>query len=172
VAAVRRAGKRSKGPRRGAAALGDLLARVYPSSEPEELRLVRAIAWWDKHVPPRIARNARPARMRRGALVIHAVTGAWAQELTMLLPTFLPPLERAVRGIDGRRTRVQVGPLPPRPAPPKPAAAPLPAMAVGDLPENVARGLAAIPDDRVRDAVARAAAQSLAPRRTGRGRAR
>lgn len=164
---MRRTGRR-RGPPRGLASLSDLVPRVYPSDEPEDLRFVRAIAWWDRHAPPRVVKNARPAKLVRGGLIFHAVTSAWAQELTLLLPRFLPALHRAVPGLDERRVRVVVGPLPPRPPQPRPAPPPIPPLAVGDLPDPVARALAAIPDDRVRDAVTKAAAQSLAPRRPGR----
>jgi hypothetical protein len=163
---LRRTG-RKKGPKRGVATLGDLVTKIYPTNEPEDVCLVRAIAWWERSVPARIARSARPARLRRGLLVIHAVTGAWAQELTFLLPRFMPALERAVPGIDAKNVRVQVGPLPPRPTRrPEPVAHP--PLALSEIPHDVARMLAAIADDRVRDAVASAAAQSLAPRRTPR----
>jgi hypothetical protein len=158
--------RRRKGPPRGMASLHALVPKIYPSNEPEELRLVRAIAWWERHVPPRVARSARPAKLSRGVLVVHAVTGAWAQEVSMLLPTWLPGLERAVPGVDARKVRVQVGPLPPRP-PITPPYVPQPPIALTDLPDAVAAALVQIPDDPVRDAIARAAAQSLSPRRGG-----
>lgn len=129
---------------------------------------MRAIAWWDRHVPPRISRNARPAKLYRGSLVIHAVTSAWTHEISMTLPQWIDGMERAVPGLDPRKVRVKVGPLPPRPPPPAPREAPIPPLSVTQLPDEVAAGLSRIGDDRVRDAIARAAAQSLAPRRTPR----
>jgi hypothetical protein len=156
------------GSGRGLAALGEIVSRVYPSAQADELRLVRASAWWERHAPPRVARNARPARLRRGVLVFHAATSAWAQELQLLLPQLAPALARAVPGIDARRVRVHVGPVPPRPTPPSPPPPAAPPLSLGELPDPVARALAAIADDRLRDAIARAAAQSLAPRRTPR----
>lgn len=164
-----RTGRKRRGPERGLATLGELVPRIYPSNEPDDLKLVRAIGWWDRHVPPRIARNARPARLRRGALVIHAVTSAWTHEVSMCLPQWLAGLERAVPGLDTRKVRVQVGPLPPRPAARKPVAR-VPALAVTDLPDEVAASLSRIHDDRVREAIANAAAQSLAPRSRSRTR--
>lgn len=155
--------RRKKGPPRGPATIAELVPKVYPSHEPEDLRLVRALAWWDRHVPPRIVRNARPAKLVRGLLVIHAVTSAWAQELTMLLPRFVPGLVAGVPGLDPRRIKVQVGPLPARP-PARPEPPKIPPLDVSQLPDGVGRALAAIGDDQLRDAVARAAAQSLAPR--------
>jgi hypothetical protein len=151
--------------------LSELVPRVYPSNEPEDLKLVRAIGWWDRHVPPRIARNARPAKLRRGTLVIHAVTSAWTHEVSMSLPQWLGGLERAVPGLDTRKVRVQVGPLPPRPASPKPITK-IAALAVTELPEDVAASLSRIHDDRVREAIANAAAQSLALRSRARTRTR
>lgn len=156
--------RRRRGPERGPATIAELVPRVYPTNEPEDLRLVRAIAWWERHVPPRVARNARPAKLYRGTLVIHAVTSAWAQEVSMLLPRWLPALARAVPGIEASKTRLKIGPLPPRPES-KPVAPPIAPIAVTDLPDVVAASLIRIADDQVRDAVARAAAQSLAPRR-------
>jgi len=159
--------KKRKGPPRGPATIRELVPRVYPSHEPEDLRLVRALAWWDRHVPPRIVKNVRPAKLTRGLLVFHAVTSAWAQELTMLLPRFTPGLIAAVPGLDAKMMRVKVGPLPPRPPSPYAKAPPIPPLDIQQLPDAVARALAAIGDDDVRDAVARAAAQSLAPRSRG-----
>ncbi len=144
------------------------MPKIYPSNEPEDLQLVRAVAWWDRHVPPRIARNARPAKLYRGTLVIHALTSAWTHEISMTLPQWVSALEGAVPGLDSRKVRVQVGPLPPRPAPPAPPSPPIPSLSVTQLPDDVAACLSRIGDDRVRDAVAKAAAQSLAPRRTPR----
>lgn len=152
-----------KGPPRGPATIAELVPKVYPSHEPEDLRLVRALAWWERHVPARIVKNARPARLARGLLVIHAVTSAWAQELTMLLPRFTPGLIAAVPGLDSKKIKVQVGPLPPRPAR-RPDPPEIPPLDLAQLPDGVGRALAAIGDDDLRDAIARAAAQSLAPR--------
>jgi hypothetical protein len=160
--------RRRRGPPRGEASIAELVPRIYPSNEPEELRLVRAIAWWDRQLPPRISRNARPAKLHRGKLVIHAVTSAWTHEISMLLPQWLGAMARAVPGLDTSKVRVQVGPLPPRPPPPAPAAPPIPPLSITQLPDEVAAGLSRIGDDRVRDAVAKAAAQSLAPRRATR----
>ena len=129
---------------------------------------MRAVAWWERHVPPRISRNARPAKLYRGTLVIHAVTSAWTHEISMLLPQWLGALGAAVPGLDARKVRVQVGPLPPRPAPPAMPAPPIPPLAITQLPDDVAASLSKIGDDRVRDAIASAAAQSLAPRRAAR----
>lgn len=149
--------------RRGFASIAELVPTVYPSNEPEDVMLVRAVGWWDKHVPARINRSARPARLRHGTLWIHAVTGAWAQEVSMMLPRWVPALLSAVPGLRSAKVRVQVGPLPARPViPPRPA--PRPPLAIGELPETVARALAAIPDDDLRNAIAAAAAQSLAHR--------
>lgn len=159
--------KRRKGPPRGLATLGELVPRVYPSNEPEDQRLVRALAWWDRHVPPRIVKNARPAKLARGVLVIHAVTSAWAQELTLLMPRFAPALCAAVPGLDASKIRVLVGRLPPAAPRTRVQPPPIPPLDVQQLPDAVARALAAIGDDDVRDAVARAAAQSLAPRPRG-----
>jgi hypothetical protein len=147
---------------RGLAALSELVPRAYPSAEPEEVRLVRTCAWWERNVPPRVARNTWPARFRRGVLVVHAASSAWAQELRLLLPQLAPSLERAVPGVAARRIRVRVGSLPPRPPPLETTVPPLDPLPIGELPEPVARAIAAIGDDRVREAVTRAAAQSLA----------
>ncbi|UJR78828.1 Hypothetical protein I5071_8610 [Sandaracinus amylolyticus] len=155
--------RRRRGPQHGVASIAELMPRVYPSNEPDELRLVRTIAWWDRHVPPRVSRNARPTKLYRGTLMIHAVTSAWSQEISMLLPGWMQALARAVPGIDPTKVRVKVGPLPPKP-PSKPVPPPIAPLALTDLPDQVAASLITIADDQVRDAVARAAAQSLAPR--------
>lgn len=149
--------------RGGLATIAELVPGVYPSNEPDDIVLVRAIGWWDRHVPARIARSVRPAQLRRGTLWIHAVTGAWAQEVTMMLPRWKPGLMRALPALKNANVRVKVGPLPPRPVlAPRPE--PIPPLTIGELPETVARALAGIPNDDVRDAVAKAASQSLAER--------
>jgi Dna[CI] antecedent, DciA len=157
--------RRKKGPPRGEATIAQLVPKVYPTNEPDELRLVRAIAWWHQHAPRRIAQNSRPARLRGDALFIHTSTGAWAQELTLLLPRLSPQLCAAVPGIDPAKIRTRSGPLPPAPPPAATPAAPVPPLSFTQLPDAVARALVTIGDDQVRAAVASAAAQALARRR-------
>lgn len=145
--------------------LSDLVAKVYPSREPEEVRAIRAFVWWEKAVPRRVLENARPVGVRRGVMTVHTATSVWANELEMLKPQLLDSLRRNAPKSGVRDIRVRVGKLPPLQAPP-PVRPPLPATPVADLPEELARALAAMGDDGLRTAVHRAASVSLGRART------
>ena len=158
MAFIRR--KRRKGH---PAPIGGVLAAVYPSREPEELQAIRVFGWWDRAVPPRVARNARPVRLAAGVLTVHTATAAWASDLDFLRPQLLASVQRYAPSARVKEIRIRVGKMPHIPqrreAPEVPEVQPL-----ETLPEEIARALAAVPDDAVRDAVAAAAAVALAPR--------
>ena len=146
--------------------LSDLVAKVYPSHEPDEVRAIRAFVWWEKAVPRRVLENARPVGVRRGVMTVHTATSVWANELEMLKPQLLDSLRRNAPRSGVRDIRVRVGKLPPLQAP-RPVRPPAPATPVAQLPEELARALAALGDDSLRDAVHRAASVSLGRARTG-----
>jgi hypothetical protein len=139
------------------------LRGVYPRSEPQDLRLIRAFAWWDRAVPERVARNARPVGQRKGTLLVNARSSAWVQELGFLEGELLESIHRCLGDQSIQRIRVRPGPLPPRlpRQPPPPKTLPLEAT---ELPPEIARELAQIQDDGLRAALTRAATMSLSER--------
>jgi len=119
----------------------------------------RAFGWWARSVPERVARNVRPVRLARGVLTLHAATSVWAQEIDLARDALLRALRRSSPTV--RELRVQVGPLPdapPRFRPPRP---PPPVTPLAKLPEELARALSGVPDDRLRDVIEAAAAVSI-----------
>jgi hypothetical protein len=115
------------------------------------------VAVWAAAVGDEIARNAWPARFQRdGTLVVHTKDAIWAFELghraaqiAERLPG-TPPL------------KFVAGPLPEQAAPEE--APPAPPAATLEEQRQAAEWAAAIEDEGLREAVARAAAASLARR--------
>jgi hypothetical protein len=141
--------------------IGRLVPKVYPSKEPDEIRAIRAFRWWEKAVPRRVLENARPVRASRGVLTIHVSTSVWAHELEMLKPQLIESLARHAPQAGVRDLRIRVGPLPPLVVVPVRERRRTPVIPVTELPEELARALAAVGDDGVREAVAEAAGISL-----------
>ncbi|MFW5876776.1 MAG: DciA family protein [Myxococcota bacterium] len=156
-------GRRRKGSMEG---LDDLVRRVYPA--PEQLPAVRLFRWWYRAVPERVARRARPVRLRKGELLVHVTSSTWAHELSFLKEDLVQRCQRAAPEARLRDIRFKVGSLPPRPRhqayEPRRELPPLDPAEVARLPADVARALAHIDDDRVREIVARAASVSLTKR--------
>ncbi|HZR96947.1 MAG TPA: DciA family protein [Gaiellaceae bacterium] len=118
---------------------------------------------WPAAVGDEIARNAWPARFQRdGTLVIHTRDAIWGFELTSRAG------EIAAR-LPGRPPLTFVpGPLPePGPEAPETAPEPPPAATLEER-SAAAEWAASIEDPELRDAVAKAAAASLARRRGSR----
>jgi hypothetical protein len=157
VMARKKKRKRGGQPR----SIGDILDGAYPGSA-EDRPLLTTFGWWDRTVPPRVSKNARPVSLRRGTLIVHTRTSAWAQELSFHEHDLLRSVQARVPSIV--RVRIRVGPIDtvaptqPRPKPPK-----VQPLAVGQLPSDVARALAHLGDDRLREAVTKAACAALAP---------
>ena len=65
--------------------VGDVLRAVL-ARLPEAQRLADHALWahWDTVVGPTLARHARPARLRRGVLVVAVDSPEWMQELQFL----------------------------------------------------------------------------------------
>lgn len=150
-------------------ALDALVARVYPA--PDHLPAVRVFRWWYRAVPARVAERARPVRLRRGVLLVNVASNAWAHELTYLKEDLVRACRRVAPEAGVRDIWFKVGTLPPKPPRPDPRApaepGPLHGEQVAQLPEDLARALARITDDRVRTAVAQAASTSLGKRHGG-----
>ncbi|MCA9600545.1 MAG: DUF721 domain-containing protein [Polyangiales bacterium] len=150
------------------AALRDVLNAAYPSKEPEDLQAVRAFYHWEKSVPPRVIPNVRPVRLSRGVLTLHAKNSVWAQEVSFLEPQVLESLSRHAPEARIRKIVVRVGALPPLPPPVRRVRRAPPVSPVRELPEEVARSLAGVHDDGLRDAIAEAARMGLARARAKR----
>ena len=123
------------------------------------------VAAWPAAVGDEIARNAWPARYQRdGTLIVHAKDAIWAfelghraSEITSRLPG-TPPL------------KFVPGPVPEPPAPAGSGdAPPAPPAATLEEQRQAAEWAASIEDEELREAVARAAAASLAARADVRG---
>jgi hypothetical protein len=125
--------------------------------------LGEVVAAWPAAVGEAISANAWPARIARdGTLHVAAASSAWAFELTQLSSSVLDRLREYLGELCPPTIRFSVGPLPEAGAPPattsertvpKPNAAEV-AKAAGMA--------ASIEDPALREAVARAAAASLA----------
>ena len=144
--------------------ISGLIARAYPRSEPPELSAMRAFAWWCKAVPPRVVKNALPVQLRRGVLTVNTTTSAWAGTLQYESDRFLEAISRHAPEAAVKTIRFQVGALPDMPLPPRKRKALPPPKPLVELPESVARELARIANDDLRDVVARAASTGLAER--------
>ncbi len=146
--------------------MSSILDGLYPGAD-DKRPLLRTFSWWDRAVSDRIAAKARPVKLYRGTLIVHTCSAAWAQELSFHERDLLASVRAHVPQV--QRVRIRVGPFPaplPRLEKPKPAYLPLP---VASLPADVARALAHVADDSLRDALTRAACTSLSNRRRDEG---
>jgi hypothetical protein len=140
--------------------LGDALERELKALGPNS-RMSETVAAWPAAVGPEIARNAWPARFQRdGTLIVHTCDAIWAFELGHRAAAISERLP-------GAPTLTFVaGPLP------EPAASeeapPAPPEATLEERRRAAEWAAAIEDEGLRKAVARAAAASLAAARADR----
>jgi predicted nucleic acid-binding Zn ribbon protein len=127
------------------------------------------VAAWPAAVGEAIARNAWPARLARdGTLHVATESSAWAFELAQLEGRLLKRLEEAVGEAAPARLRFAVGRLP-EPAS-EPEAAETRAISPSAADREAARRLSAeIAAEDLREAVAKAAALSLARAGSGRG---
>jgi len=155
------------------AALDRLITVVYPDRQPDAVRQLRAFAAYYKVASERVSDNARPVRLRDGVLWVNTSTAAWANALSLESPQLLARLRARLPDVPIRRIVWKSGPLPQKPEQPREELYEEPLLPLAELPPQLARELARIADDDVRDAVAGAAAASLGrtrlPRR-GRGR--
>jgi hypothetical protein len=141
------------------------LSRFGPAAGMSEL-----VAAWPEVVGDAIARNAWPARIGRdGTLHVATESSAWAFELAQLEPKLRERLEEAVGDAAPARMRFAVGRLP-EPSREQEEAPEREVVQPSASTVETARELAAaISDEELREAVARAAALSLARAGSGRG---
>lgn len=152
---------RSEDRKSSPTALGEVVRAVYPSREPEDVTAIRVFHWWRRAVSERIHRRARPVRLYAGILYVHTATSAWASELEYMKEQLLASVRKRAPEARVRGIHFRVGPLPDLPEPTRPDP-PLPTpVAVHTLPEPLARVLAGIDDDDLREAIGAAASVAL-----------
>jgi hypothetical protein len=142
--------------------LSALVAKVYPGRAPEELAAVRVFGAFIRALSPRVLKNARPVRFGRGVLTVHTVNSAWASSLQLESESILMRITRLTPGLRLSKLVFRSGPLPDAALPMPPDEPPKRSVALEKLPEDIARALAHIHDDTLREAVARAALMGLA----------
>lgn len=142
--------------------VGNLIQKALPAEERAELRAMRAFGWWERQLPERIKKNARPVHLSYGVLTVHAATAVWANELSYLTNEFLERMKKELKSVPIRSIRVKVGPVPSAPAHViKKRVNPVRVVLPSEMPEDLARALAALPSDALRDVVTEAAGVSL-----------
>ncbi|MCA9531882.1 MAG: DUF721 domain-containing protein [Myxococcales bacterium] len=140
-------------------ALPDLLRAIYPA--PDQLDAARVFSFWWRELPERVVRNARPVGVERGVLTVHVSTSVWANELQLLAPELLRRLHDRLPSARIRRMRFRIATLPPLPERPVIRDRRPTPLALSELPEALARDLARLDDDALRETIARAARSSL-----------
>jgi hypothetical protein len=145
--------------------IGDELRRELRRFGPESA-LADVVVAWPAAVGPAIAANAWPARIARdGTLHVATSSSAWAFELTQLADSVLARLQEHLPVDCPTALRFAVGPLPEAGSTPETSssktvpAVDQEALAAG---KRLAEGIG---DTALREAVARAAAASLAARK-------
>jgi hypothetical protein len=140
--------------------LGDALKRELKALGPNSA-MSETVQAWPAAVGPEIARNAWPARFQRdGTLIVHTADAIWAFELGHRAAAIAERLPGAPK------LTFVAGPLPEPAASEEPAPAP-PAATLEER-RRAAEWAAAIEDEGLRKAVAKAAAASLAAARNDR----
>lgn len=145
--------------------LSALVAKVYPGRGREDIEAVQAFGAFMRALSPRVLRNARPVKLTRGTLIVHTANSAWANSLQLESDGVLAKLKRVSPSVRVRKLVFRSGPLPD-------CALPLPhtplivtrRIELKTLPEELARGLARIHHDALREAVAKAVAVGLSDR--------
>ncbi len=113
---------------------------------------------WVAAVGVRIAERTKPISLEGGVLLVRAATSVWANELSLLSDTLVDRLRAA--GVSLRSMRFRVGPIDPpeRATEVRRAKVPRPMPIEGEL----ARIIARIPDDELREVITQAARTNLA----------
>jgi hypothetical protein len=141
--------------------LASLIRAAYPSREPDDVRFIHACHGWRRAVSDLQFRNTRPARLHNGVLTVHTATSAWFAEREFEKETLVAQLHRVAPEARVRSLRFRVGPLPQLHVGTRPPRTPAPPVAVSTLPEPLARTLANIDDDPLREAIGAAASVGL-----------
>jgi Dna[CI] antecedent, DciA len=153
---------RNKESRRGRPTkLAELLRSAYPSKEPDDITAIRVFHWWKRAVPERVYMRARPVRMHAGTLYVNTATSAWSSELEVWKERLLASVRKHAPEAKVRAVRFRVGPLPDMPVGTRPERPLPPPVVIPVLPDQLARTLAAIDDDQLREAIGAAAGMAL-----------
>lgn len=80
--------------------------RVYGGGE-----LARILQVWERTVDPGIRENARPAAIRKGALLIHVTSSPWLHQLQFLKTGILARLNAELTTIELNELIFKIGPL-------------------------------------------------------------
>jgi hypothetical protein len=146
----------------------------YPMSAPEPLRAIleragenrfargrEAIpaALWRAAVGARIAERAFPISLEDGTLLLRVPTSVWATELSLLADEVCARLKE--HGVLARELRFRVGTVPTVERPPERRIARA-VPVTREIPDELARVLAAVTDPELRRAIESAAAANLA----------
>jgi hypothetical protein len=153
---------RAMARRGGMENLSSLVAKVYPGKGNEELAAVRVFGAFMRVLPRHWAENARPVWFKRGTLTVHTINSAWANSLQLESEMILLRLRGAAPGVRLAKLIFRSGPLPDAALPMPEEPPPQRSVALDKLPDEVARELARIHDDALREAVTRAALMGLA----------
>ena len=141
--------------------MAELLRSVYPSREPEDAAVIRVFTWWRRAVPARVFARARPVRLSHGILYVNTASPAWALELDHIKEQLLASVQKHAPEARIRELRFRNGPLPEVKLGSRPDRKRPDPVVVAALPESLARALACIDDDVLREAISGAAAVSL-----------
>jgi hypothetical protein len=149
--------------------LGDDVSRELRRFGPQGA-MADVVEAWPDAVGEAIARNAWPARVARdGTLHVSTSSSAWAFELAHLAPELLARLAGVLRESAPKALKFSPGPLPESPAQGGGTTAPNPPPDPTPEERALAGQMSAeIEDEQLRELVARAAAASLAGRRSDR----
>lgn len=131
---------------------------------------MRAFGAFMRALSQRVLRNARPVKLAGGTLVVHTSNSAWANSLQLESATLLAKIKLGSPETRIRKLVFRAGPMPE-------SALPLPhtplvkqgGLPLRELPEEIARGLARIHHDGLREAIRKAASVGLAEPRDLRG---
>lgn len=147
--------RRRKG---GMASLAELVPRVL-RNEPDDAILFRVMALWERALPHRMVKNARPTRLYKGVLYVNATTSAWAQEVTLRTREILDKVRRGVPKAAVTSMRVRTGRLPERIVPEPPVARTV--IPLAKLPDALAVALENMSDPKLREVFDAAVRTSL-----------
>lgn len=70
------------------------------------LKVAQLRTHWDQVVGPGIAAHSQVADLKDGVLVIHTESGAWATQLTYMIPTLTATIRERLKGLDVREVKV------------------------------------------------------------------
>lgn len=159
IQAVHRRTNSKRGRRgRGPAGIGELVSRVL-KNEPDDAILFRVMAFWERVLPHRMVKNARPTALKKGVLYVAATTSAWAQEVSLRSTEILEKLRRGAPRASLASMRVRAGRLPERIVPPPRVERVV--VPLTKLPDVLAVPLENMTDDKLRAAFDAAIRTSL-----------